>query len=393
MIKGKIINISTEHTGPFRQLFEGLKDTLTDVNIEFIRPPIKVIHDNKNKLNKDNNKKINYDDDDDDDNTINMNNSSNSENSNKESKNQKKVITKQKDDIKIQKNKDKDKDKKQKKKKVDDIIEDIESENNVIDNINSKNDNNQIDKNENIKDGGIKITVLDNTKTLFIYVKLDAKEFSEFYCKPPTYDIGINLGLFHKLISALDRDDILRLSINEDDRQNLILDVKNTEKNYDSQYKLKLMDVNKNDYSVPSIEFHAQIKFDTFTFHKLCREKSKIAEHLEIKCTRNTLTFSWKGDSSLGSTNFHNNDNGISILFRKDAPEIIQGIFELKYLVLFTKYSTLCPEVIINMKNNFPLIITYKIATLGVMNLCLTPIIEDNILNNFSDEEENNISS
>ena len=32
----KILNVETEHTGPFKVLFEVLKDMLTEVNIDFM---------------------------------------------------------------------------------------------------------------------------------------------------------------------------------------------------------------------------------------------------------------------------------------------------------------------------------------------------------------------
>ena len=56
--------------------------------------------------------------------------------------------------------------------------------------------------------------------------------------------------------------------------------------------------------------------------------------------------------------------------------EIIQGLFALKHLVLFSKCTNLCPSIELYLKNDYPLIIKYLVASLGEIKLCLAPKIE-----------------
>lgn len=257
---GKIVEIETEHVVPFKTLIEGLKDILNDINFEIIRD-----NDMANKI---------------------------------EDKN---------DYIKNKKNKS---------KQNEEIIEDEELQ------ITQNEEDIKEDKKKNEEHGGIKIAATDSTKTLLINVKLDAKQFSKFICKKKVFDLGINLGQFHKLIKSLDKDDILSMYINDDDKQNLILKVSNPEKNYETTYKLKLMEINKTQYNIPPTIFDAIITFDTGEFHRICREMSQIAEHIEIKCTKKTITYSCKGDCSERSTTFYTDDNGVKIRFGNKTPEI-----------------------------------------------------------------------
>jgi hypothetical protein len=53
--------------------------------------------------------------------------------------------------------------------------------------------------------------------------------------------------------------------------------------------------------------------------------------------------------------------------------EIVQGMFELKYLVLFTKCTNLCSSTEIYLKNDYPLILRYMVANLGEVRLVLAP--------------------
>jgi hypothetical protein len=74
----------------------------------------------------------------------------------------------------------------------------------------------------------------------------------------------------------------------------------------------------------------------------------------------------------------------------KKTHNIVQGVYELKNIVLFTKCSNLCNDISIYMKNDFALTSIYTIATLGNITIALSPVKEENIRNityNYSDDE------
>ena len=53
--------------------------------------------------------------------------------------------------------------------------------------------------------------------------------------------------------------------------------------------------------------------------------------------------------------------------------EVIQGIFSLRYLVLFSKCTNLYQNIEIYIKNDYPIIIRYSVANLGEVKFCLAP--------------------
>ena len=57
---------------------------------------------------------------------------------------------------------------------------------------------------------------------------------------------------------------------------------------------------------------------------------------------------------------------------------LFKDIFSLKYLLLFTKCTHLCNQIQLYIKNDYPLIIQYTIASLGIIKLCLAPKIDSN---------------
>jgi proliferating cell nuclear antigen len=66
-----------------------------------------------------------------------------------------------------------------------------------------------------------------------------------------------------------------------------------------------------------------------------------------------------------------NQQSGIEV--ERKTNEIVQGMFELKYLVLFTKCTNLCTSIQIFLKNDYPLVLRYMVANLGEVRLVLAP--------------------
>lgn len=238
--------------------------------------------------------------------------------------------------------------------------------------------------------GGIKIVAINYTRTLLILVKLDAKEFATFKVSKPTYDVGVNLIQLHRLIKSLDRDDILTISVDEEDKEMLVLDVENEKKKSRTKNRLKMLDINKKSYKIPATKFDVKITMDAIDFHKICKEMNIIAEYVEILCKENSITFTSKGDCSEKSTTLDaTDDNGIKITFSNPKKKtIVQGIFELKHFVMFSKCGSLCPNIQIYMKNNYPIFTKYTVAKLGHVLLGLIPITDESINGNFSDDDE-----
>ena len=98
-----------------------------------------------------------------------------------------------------------------------------------------------------------------------------------------------------------------------------------------------------------------------------------LAEFVEIKNISNQLIFTCKGEFCQQETVISDSESGTTTISSKDSGEIVQGIYNLKYLVLFTKCTNLCNTVELYLKNDYPLIVKYSVASLGEIKLCLAP--------------------
>lgn len=219
---------------------------------------------------------------------------------------------------------------------------------------------------------GMKIITMDTSHIVLVHLRLDAKKFEHFYC-PGKIVIGMNMLNFHKLIKTINSNDTLTLFMDQSDMNHLGIKIENGEKNTKTIYKLNLLDLDNDKIFIDDAEFNSVITMPSSDFQKICRDMKNLADFVEIKNLNNQLIFNCTGDFCHQETILSDNDNGINNINTKNSNEIVQGLFNLSYLVLFTKCTNLCNTVELYLKNDYPLIIKYSVASLGEIKLCLSP--------------------
>ena len=228
------------------------------------------------------------------------------------------------------------------------------------------------DTNLIIDKSGIKLIATDNSQIVLIHMKLLSENFEFFYCEDKI-NIGINMMNLFKLIKAMNNNDTLSLFIEKDDPNRLGIKINNVEKNSQTLFKMNLLDISEDEISIPPAKFETELTLPASDFQKIIRDMTNIGDKIEIKSVGSTLILNCEGDFAYQETTLSETSNGLSFSV-KTSPEIpIQGIFSLKYLVLFTKCTNLCNLIHIYIKNDYPLIIRYDVANLGHIKLCLSP--------------------
>lgn len=223
-------------------------------------------------------------------------------------------------------------------------------------------------------DTGMKIISMDHTRVVLVHLKLDACKFEHYHCESKIV-IGVNMLNMYKLIRSINSNDILTLFIDSDDMNHLGIKIENGEKNTRTTYKLNLLDFDSQKITIDSADFNSVITLPSIDFQKICRDMNNIADFVEIKNVDTQLILSCKGDFCCQETIIADNDN--NAISSKNSDEIVQGIFNLKYLVLFTKCTNLCNTVELYLKNDYPLLIKYTVASLGEIKLALAPTTEE----------------
>ena len=228
--------------------------------------------------------------------------------------------------------------------------------------------------------GGIILKEVNKTGKILIYMRLDADKFDvyKYNYHKSKLSLGIDINNLLKCLKCMSNFDTMTWLVDDDDINKLIIILESTEKKEKKTFKLNLMDIEEETYDISPIQFPYSIILPSQDFHKYCKDMATSTDKIEIKATSNRLFFSGKGeigniDFEVGETN-----GGLSIISTtSNTNEIVQGLFELKFLLIFTKCTNLCNQVTLFLKNDYPIILTYQIASLGEIKLVLSPSKSD----------------
>jgi proliferating cell nuclear antigen len=207
-------------------------------------------------------------------------------------------------------------------------------------------------------------------------MRLDADKFDvyKYNYHKKKLTLGIDIGNLLKCLKCMSHFDTMSWLVDDDDINKLIVVLESVERKEKKTFKLNLMDIEEETYDITPIQFPYSITLPSPDFHKYCKDMAGSTEKIEIKATSKKLFFSGKGE--IGNVEFEvgETNGGLQIVSTtSNTNEIVQGLFELKFLLIFTKCTNLCNQVTLFLKNDYPIIVTYQIAALGEIKLVLSP--------------------
>lgn len=224
-----------------------------------------------------------------------------------------------------------------------------------------------VDDNGNKKSGGLMIKEINKFRTLLVYNNFESENFElfKYNSDKPYINVGINLPYLSKCLKIMANYDSLTMSLDEDDVDNLILSLENSKDK--KVIKLNLMDLQFKPFNVEAVPATYMCSLSSSDFHKYCKDLSLISDKMEIKCTGNKLLLSAKGE--IGEINYEilPSENNLNIVRDEDVEKdiIVQGIYELKYLTIFSKSASFSNMFTIFIGNDVPLILQYNVDGLG----------------------------
>jgi proliferating cell nuclear antigen len=228
--------------------------------------------------------------------------------------------------------------------------------------------------------GGVVLKEVNKTGKILVYMRLDADKFEvyKYNYHKKKLSLGIDIGNLLKCLKCMSHFDTMTWLVDDEDINKLIVILESAERKEKKTFKLNLMDIEEETYDISPIQFPYSITLPSQDFHKYCKDMAGSTDKIEIKATSNKLFFSGKGE--IGNIEFEvgETNGGLSIVSTtNNTNEIVQGLFELKFLLIFTKCTNLCNQVTMFIKNDYPIIITYQIAALGEIKLVLSPTKSD----------------
>ena len=146
-----------------------------------------------------------------------------------------------------------------------------------------------------------------------------------------------------------------------------------------SEFNLSLMNLDSETLGIPETEFNSICTLPSNEFSRICREYGSLSETIKIETNKDHIKFSITGEIGTGSSVLSQKDNGNdgeSVVLDVDEPVCLS--FAARYLNLFSKAGGLSASVSLNMSNETPLMVEYKLnQNAGELKYYLAPKITE----------------
>ena len=166
--------------------------------------------------------------------------------------------------------------------------------------------------------------------------------------------------------------------MNRDNRSTLYIRSLNegNESSEETDIEVFLMEIGNSELPIPKTQFQNKITMASDKFHNICKKLNNNSLTVEITSIKNEITF--RGHNESGKVTMSYKDTNYNSNKKSEQDQIVQGVYELRNLMGFSKCNKLCPTIDIYLKNDFPLVLVIGVATLGKMYVFLSPIENPN---------------
>ena len=179
----------------------------------------------------------------------------------------------------------------------------------------------------------------------------------------------MSLTSIFKIVKSIKNTDTIAFEVLKKNPNYLSIISVNSDKKATVSTSVKLLDLDEQIINIPDIDFDYFITMPSSDFQGYVADLSIISNELKISSNDKEFILSASGDFAQTSISIQQTN----IKTKNNITSTQNGVYNIKYIQLFSKSSNLCGSVEIYIKNDYPLTLIYNVANLGQIKYCLAP--------------------
>jgi len=233
------------------------------------------------------------------------------------------------------------------------------------------------DVNFDCSEKGLQVQAMDSSHVALVSLMLRESAFSEFKCDRPT-SLGMNVESLGKVLKMCGPSDSLKLRWQ--DGEDIVNFQCESGDDRITDFSLKLMQIESEHMEIPEQHYKVIAKLPSSEFQKICKDLKEFGETMQMKASKEGLTFSVQGDLGTGNVMLKPRESEKpEERVALTVHEAVTATFALRYLVNFSKAAPLCGTVELGLGPDAPLLVKYDLekSDNGHMQFYLAPKIDE----------------
>merc|ERR1712122_415747 len=215
------------------------------------------------------------------------------------------------------------------------------------------------DVNFDCSEKGLQVQSMDSSHVALVSLLLRESAFADFKCDRPT-SLGMNVDSLSKILKMCGPSDSLKLRWTDGDV--VSFQCESGEDDRIADFELKLMQIESEHMEIPEQHYKVVAKLPSSELQKICRDLKEFGETMQIKASKEGITFSVQGDVGAGNVMLKPRESEKpKEKVTLTAHEPVTATFALRYLVNFAKAAPLSGAVELGLGPDAPLLVKYDL--------------------------------
>merc|ERR1711976_745492 len=155
------------------------------------------------------------------------------------------------------------------------------------------------DVNFDCSEKGLQVQAMDSSHVALVSLLLLEAAFAEFKCDRPT-SLGMNVDSLGKIFKMCGPNDSLKLRW-QNDADTLNFQCESSTDDRIADFDLKLMQIESEHMEIPEQHYKVVARLPSSEFQRICRDLREFGETMQVKASKEGITFSVQGDVGAGN--------------------------------------------------------------------------------------------
>lgn len=232
---------------------------------------------------------------------------------------------------------------------------------------------------------GLFIQGFDKCHVSIFELNLMANWFESYTLEQSGVQVGFNPKIFHKILTMRQENQKMVMSMGKDDDNYMIQFVGGGKKEYEKNFKIPLLDVDCEIFTIPNVEENVEFKILQTNFASIIDQLILFGENVNIKINNDAVMFHAEGiEGAMDATISTDDMEEFSADECSGTEMLINQDYSLKLLKNLCMFSKIGIFINVSVSNGRPICIAYDIGNVPEKPADLESLMENMSL---SDEE------
>merc|ERR1712026_212672 len=234
------------------------------------------------------------------------------------------------------------------------------------------------DVNFDCSEKGLQVQSMGSSHVALVSLLLRESAFADFKCDRPT-SLGMNVDSLAKILKMCGPTDSLKVRW-QSGADTVGFQCESGSDDRIADFDLKLMQIESEHMEIPEQHHKVSAKLPSVEFQRVCRDLKEFGETMQVKASKEGITFSVQGDVGAGNVMLKPREAEKpeeKVTLKVHEP--VTATFALRYLVNFAKAAPLSGTVELGLGPDAPLLVKYDLerSDNGFMQFYLAPKIDE----------------